>query len=122
MWQSDIALDKYWVTQSDYFRLATTVTLGIGITDVKILYCHGVSEGILDRKVSTLDYNNRKVYDCLNNPFTYYFGSPNLNIPPIAFDDRPCPHKISCYTPDLLPAAISVALENYFSTLTTPSD
>ena len=35
--QSDIALDKYWVTQSRYFRLATTVALGMGITDWKIL-------------------------------------------------------------------------------------
>ena len=43
-WQSDLSLDKYWVTQSGYFRLATTVTLGMGITDGKILYCHGVAE------------------------------------------------------------------------------
>ena len=25
MWQSDLLLDKYWVTHSGYFRLATTV-------------------------------------------------------------------------------------------------
>ena len=30
--------------------------------------------------------------------------------------------KKACYTPDLLPAAISVASENSVSTLTTPSD
>ena len=46
--QYDIALDKYRVTQSDYFRLATTVTLGIGITDGNILYFRGVSEGNVD--------------------------------------------------------------------------
>ena len=36
-------LDKYRVTQSGYFRLATTVALGMGITDGKLLYCHGVA-------------------------------------------------------------------------------
>ena len=61
--QSDLALDKYWVTQSGYFRLTTTGALGVGITDGNILYCHGVSEGNVDRKISTLEYNNRIVYD-----------------------------------------------------------
>ena len=35
--QSDISLEKYWVTQSGYFRLATTVALSMGITDGKLL-------------------------------------------------------------------------------------
>ena len=41
--QSDLSLEKYWVTQSGYFRLATTMALGMGITDGKLLYCHGVA-------------------------------------------------------------------------------
>ena len=45
MRQSDLSLEKYWVTQSGYFRIATTVALGMGITDGKLLYCHGVAEG-----------------------------------------------------------------------------
>ena len=61
--QSDIALEKYFVTQSECFRLATTVALGMGITDRKLLYCHGLSEVNMDRKISTLEYNNRTVYD-----------------------------------------------------------
>ena len=44
MRQSDLALDKYWVTQSGYFRLSTTVTLGMGIIDTKLLLCHVISE------------------------------------------------------------------------------
>ena len=63
MRQYDLSLDKYWVTQSGYFRLATTVALGIVLTYRKILYCHGVAEGNKDKKISTLEYNNRKVYD-----------------------------------------------------------
>ena len=50
MFQYDIALDKYWVTQSVYFRLSTTVALGMGITDGKLLYCHGVAEGNVEKK------------------------------------------------------------------------
>ena len=42
MRQSDILLDKYWVTQSGYFRLATTVALGMGVIDGNLIYCHAV--------------------------------------------------------------------------------
>ena len=93
----------------------------MGITYGKILYCNGVTEVTVDKKISTFDYNNRTVYDCLNNPFTAEFGIPYLNPPPITIDDRPRSHKRARYTPDMLPAAISIASENYFSTLTTPS-
>ena len=119
---SDIALEKYWVTQSSYFRLATTVEWYMVITDRKILYCHGVAEGNMDKKISTLEYKNRTVYECFNNPFTAYFGSPALNLPPITIDDTPPPHKRAQYTPDLLPDEIYVVSEKYFSTLTTPSN
>ena len=122
MRQYDIALYKYWVTQSGHFRLLTTVALGMGITDEKFLYCHGVAKGNEDKKISTSEYNNRTVYYFLNNTFIDDFGIPALNPPPINFDDITHPHKISRYTPDLFPAAIYVAPENYFSTLTTPSD
>ena len=61
MLQYDLALDKYWVSQSGYFRLATKVALGRGITDGRLLYCHGVAEGNLDKKISTLEYNNSTV-------------------------------------------------------------
>ena len=50
MKHSDLSLEKYWVTQSGYFILATTVALGMGITDEKLLYCHGVSEVNVDKK------------------------------------------------------------------------
>ena len=88
-----LALEKYWVTQSGYFRLATTVVLGVGIVDGKLLYCNGVVEGNMDKKISTLEYNNRTVYDCFNDPFTDEFGIPDLHLPTIAIDDRPCLHK-----------------------------
>ena len=63
MRQYDLAIDKYWVTKSGYFRLATTVELGIDITYGKLLCCYGVAEGNVDKKISTLEYKNRMVYD-----------------------------------------------------------
>ena len=122
MWQSNLALEKYWVIQSGYFRLANTVALGMGITYGKLLYCHGFSEENVDRKFSTLDYNNRTVYDYFNNPFIDEFGIPALNLPPNNFYDIPCPNKIFLSTPDLLLSTISVASKNYLGTFNIPSD
>ena len=75
MRQYDLALEKYWVTQSGYFRLVTTMALGMVITYGKLLYCYGVAEVNVDKKVSTLEYNISTVYDCFNNPFTADFVS-----------------------------------------------
>ena len=89
--QYDLALDKYWVTHSGYFRFATTVVLGIGITDWELLHYLGVAEGNVEKKISTLEYNNRTIYDCFNNLFTVDFGSPAMHLPPITIDDIPPP-------------------------------
>ena len=94
----------------------------MGITGGKLLYCHGVAEGNMDKKFSTLEYNNRTVYYCFNNLFTAHCGSPAMHLTPSTIDDRPRLHKSSWYNPDLLPASISVASETSSITLTTPSD
>ena len=52
MRHSDLALEKYWVTHSGYFRLATTVALGMGITYGKLLYCRGVADGNVGVKIN----------------------------------------------------------------------
>ena len=43
MRQSDLALEKYWVTHSGCFRINTKVAFGMGITVGKILLYHGIS-------------------------------------------------------------------------------
>ena len=70
--KSDIELEKYWVTHNSYFRLATTVALGMGITDGKLLFCYGVLEGNVYNKNSIRRFNI---------PFPSYFGCPYLNLP-----------------------------------------
>ena len=78
MRHSDTAIDKYGVTQSGYFILATKVVLVMSITFGNLLYCHGVAETNMENKISALDYNNRTVYDCFKNPFIVDFGKPIL--------------------------------------------
>ena len=53
MRQSDLAIDKYWVTHCGYFRLANKVSLGMGITDGKLLLYHRISQDISDKNIST---------------------------------------------------------------------
>ena len=44
MWKYELSLDKYWVTQSDYFRHETAVVLGVDIIDSNTILCHCISE------------------------------------------------------------------------------
>ena len=65
------------------------MALGMGITDGKILFYHGISEESEDKKISMIEYINRKVYNCFNNPFPADCGRPDLNLPSITIDDSP---------------------------------
>ena len=91
MCKSILALEKYWVNQSYYFRLVTTVTLGVRIKYGKILFCHDISEVSEDKFFSTIEYNGRTVYDCFNNTFPDNVGIPNFNFLTVTIDDRPRP-------------------------------
>ena len=48
MWQYYLALEKYLVTQSGYFRLLTIVVLDMGIIDGKLIFYYGISEGSVE--------------------------------------------------------------------------
>ena len=87
MCQYDLSPEKYWLIQSGYFRLATTVALGMGVIDGNLLLCHGTSKQIKDNNFSMRYYNDRTVYDWFNNNFSVDCGIPDLNTPPIAIDD-----------------------------------
>ena len=101
-----LAQDKYWVTQSGYFRLANIVVLSIDTKYGNLLYCRGVSELNMDKKISILDHNSRTIYIWINIQFSDELVSPNLYLPPITIGERPDPYKRSKYTPDLLPYLI----------------
>ena len=94
----------------------------MGIIDAKLLFYNVFSEQRKYKKISMREYNDRTVYNCLNNQFSVDYGNPALNIPPIPIDDITQPNKISQYNFDPLPAAIYFTSGKYFSGLTTPSD
>ena len=71
----------------------TAVPLGMGITDGNIFFCRSSSEQSRDKKISMRDYNDRTVYDCFDNPFPFYCGSPYLNLPLMPTDDSSKPSK-----------------------------
>ena len=69
------------------------MTLGMGMTYGKLLFCHGISEESKHKKIITREYNGSKFYDFFNNPFPYDCVIPYLNIPPITIVDSPQPDK-----------------------------
>ena len=69
MRQYGLALEKYWVMQSGYFRIGTTVALSVGITYAKILLCRGIGTDNKYKAVSMREYNDRTVFGYFNNPF-----------------------------------------------------
>ena len=121
MQQYDIALDKYWVTQSGYFRLANTVALVTGITYLMLLLCHGVPDQSKDKKIPMRKYNYRTVYECFNITFLVDSGTLDLSSLPITIDDSPRPSKIFWYNSVPLPSAIYVTSGNSVSAFTTTS-
>ena len=91
----DLGLDKYWVTQSGYYRHETTVSLGTGIKYATIIFCHGISVKNRDKEISIIDQNDGKVYNCFKNIFEFDCGIQNFNLNLMPIDDRPRPPKHS---------------------------
>ena len=77
--QNTLKLEKWWVTQSGYFRIATTF-LGITVTDAWKCFCHGVKRSHEDKDIGIIEFSERLAYDCLNNNFTTDFGTPSRNL------------------------------------------
>ena len=91
--QYDLGLDKYWVTQSGYFRREITVVLGTGIKYVTIIFCHVISVKNRDKQISIIDQKDWKTYNCFKNIFEFDCGIQNINLNLIPIDDRPRPPK-----------------------------
>ena len=98
------------------------MALSMGITDVKLLLCHGIATDNKNKDITMTEYNDRKVFDYFNNISPDNCDTQDLNIPHMAFDYSPRPPKIPCNTFDMLPATISAASKNSLSTLTSPCD
>ena len=78
MWKSELALDKYWVTKGKYFILAIVVVLGMGITDAKLLFCHGFQSKEGTRKFQWEIINTGKFMTASKPPFRLIVVAPLL--------------------------------------------
>ena len=62
MRQYDLLLEKDWATQSGYFRPATKMVLGMGITNAELMLYHDISEQKRGNTITMREYNGGTVY------------------------------------------------------------
>ena len=79
--QSDLALEKWWVTQCGWLQLCTTVAMGMTITNCWKLFSYGVKREHYDKLIGIIEVLKRLAQDCFNNNFSSDSGTPAKNIP-----------------------------------------
>ena len=79
--QSDLALEKFWVTKCGWLWLCITVAMGMRITNGWKLFCYGVKRDYNDNFIGIREFLEQISADCFNNNFTTYTGKPEKNIP-----------------------------------------
>ena len=78
--RSDLALEKWWVTQCGWLRLCTTVAMGVTITNCWKLFRYGVKREHYDKLIGIREFLERLAQDCFNNNFSYDSGTPENNM------------------------------------------
>jgi len=67
--QSDLKLEKHWITQDGYFRLATTL-LGITVTDAWRGYQWHLDKTHRHKELSIVEFADILAFDCFENQFS----------------------------------------------------
>ena len=83
------------------------------------LFFHGILYQSKDKKISMIEYNDRTVYDWVNNLFSVDCCISALNPPPITIDKSYRLNQKDWYTFDTLLSAISFTSRKSVCTLTT---
>ena len=87
--QSNLAPEKFWVTQCICIRLCTTVSMGMAITIWWKLFFCGVKRCHYEKLIDIREVLELLDIDCFNNTFSNDTGAPENNIPPLdEFDYR----------------------------------
>ena len=127
--QSDLALEKWWVTQCVWMRLCTTFAMGININNCWELFHCGVKRDYYDKLIGIRELSEQLSQDCFNNTFSPDRGTPANNIPPLDdFDDvdrvSTCRalHFYSCTYPSAAVSTISDMTLNSASTISIGSE
>ena len=92
--QSDIALEKFWVTRCGWLWLCTSVAMGITINNFWKLFRFGFKRNHYDNFIGIRKFSERIAVDCLGNNFTTDTGTPENNIP--SLDD--IDNEVTVYT------------------------
>ena len=87
MHQSDLSVEKYWVTYSGSFRIATGVVLGVVTTYQNIRFYCGILDQSRDKEILWGEKICRSFCDIFNKPFAVYCGGVYLNLTPMYIDD-----------------------------------
>ena len=86
--QSDLALEKFWVTQCGCLQLCTTFAMGMTITNCWKLFRYGVKRDHYDNLISIREFPELISVDFLNNTFRTDSGTPANNIPSLDYIDN----------------------------------
>ena len=78
--QSNLALEKWWVTQCSWMRLCTTVAIGMTITNCWKVFCCGVKIYHYEKLIGIREFLERLDQDCFNNKFSSDRGNPEKNM------------------------------------------
>ena len=74
--QSDLALEKFWVTRCGWIRLRTTVAVGMTITNLWKIFRCGVNRDHYDKSIGIRYFSELLALDCFNDPFSTDTGTP----------------------------------------------
>ena len=81
--QSDLALEKFCVTQHGWMRLCTKVDMGMTITNLWKMFCYGVKRYQYEKLMGIRELLEQLAPDCFNNTFSTDTGTPAKKIPPL---------------------------------------
>ena len=68
--QSDLALEKWWVTQCGWLQLCTTVVMVMTIDNCWKLFRYGVKRYHYEKLIGIREFLERLAQDCFNNNFS----------------------------------------------------
>ena len=86
--QSNLALEKFWVTQCCYIWLFITIAMGMKINNCWKLFHYVIKRYHYDKFIGTREFLEQLDMDCFSNLFTTYTGMPTKNIPYIDESDK----------------------------------
>ena len=111
--QSDIALEKFWVTQCGWIRLFTTVAMGMKITNCWKLFCYGVKRDHYDKIIGVRELSEQIAVYCFGNTVITYKVTLSNIIPYLGDIDN----EGTVYTCKIINYSSSSPRNSYISTI-----